>query len=151
MRNGCRIKTGERYRLPSEAEWEYAARAGSTTKYSWGNKKGRNRTNCDGCGSQWDDEKTAPVGSFSANAWGLHDMHGNMCRSGCRTAGTTGIGGRRRMASAWTSGDCKRRVLRGGSWYSRSRIPPRRPPRTGSPPADRISDLGFRVARTLAP
>ena len=109
---------GERYRLPTEAEREYAARAGSTTKYSWGNKKGHNRANCDGCGSQWDDEKTAPVGSFSPNAWGLHDMHGNVeewvgdCwNNRYRGAPTDG--------SAWTSGDCRRRVLRGGSWSSR--------------------------------
>ena len=71
-------QTGESYRLPSEAEWEYAARAGSTTMYSWGNAIGRNRANCDGCGSRWDDMQTAPVGSFSANSWGLHDMHGNV-------------------------------------------------------------------------
>ena len=70
--------TGERYRLPSEAEWEYAARAGSGTVYSWGNEIGRGRANCNSCGSQWDNKKTAPVGSFSPNAWGLHDMHGNV-------------------------------------------------------------------------
>ena len=71
-------QTGERYRLPSEAEWEYAARAGSVTKYSWGNEIGHSRANCDGCGSQWDDRQTAPVGSFGPNGWGLHDMHGNV-------------------------------------------------------------------------
>ena len=71
-------QTGERYRLPSEAEWEYAARAGSVTKYSWGNEIGINRANCRGCGSRWDDEQTAPVGSFGPNGWGLHDLHGNV-------------------------------------------------------------------------
>ena len=71
-------ETGQRYRLPSEAEWEYAARAGTTTAYSWGPDLGQNRANCDECGSRWDDALTAPAGSFAANAWGLHDMHGNV-------------------------------------------------------------------------
>ena len=71
-------KTGQTWRLPTEAEWEYAARAGSKTRYSWENDIGKNRANCDGCGSQWDNKKTAPVGSFNANAFGLHDMHGNV-------------------------------------------------------------------------
>ena len=142
-------QTGERYRLPSEAEWEYAARAGSTTKYSWGNKKGRNRANCDGCGSQWDDEKTAPVGSFSANAWGLHDMHGNVgewvqdCWNNRYRGAPTG-------GSAWTSGDCKRRVLRGGSWYDSPGLL-RSAFRDRYTTGIRYYYFGFRVARTLAP
>ncbi len=72
------LETGEPYRLPSEAEWEYAARAGTETAYSWGNEIGDNRANCFNCGSRWDNGQTAPVGSFGANAWGLHDMHGNV-------------------------------------------------------------------------
>lgn len=71
-------ETGKNYGLPTEAQWEYAARAGSSTKYSWGDEVGRNRANCDGCGSQWDNKQTAPVGSFAANAFGLYDMHGNV-------------------------------------------------------------------------
>ena len=72
-------QTGERYRLPSEAEWEYAARAESVTAYSWGNEIGRNRASCWGCQSQAVFRmETVPVGSFGANRWGLHDMHGNV-------------------------------------------------------------------------
>ena len=70
-------KTDKSYRLLTEAEWEYAARAGSRGKYTWGDEIGKNRANCDGCGSHWD-KQTAPVGSFQANAFGLHDMHGNV-------------------------------------------------------------------------
>ena len=71
-------QTGEPYRLPSEAEWEYAAWAGTRTRYSWGNEIVRNRANCHGYGSKWDNARTAPVGSFAANAFGLYDMHGNV-------------------------------------------------------------------------
>ncbi len=108
-------KTGGNYRLPSEAEWEYAARAGSTTKYSWGDDIGNNRANCRGCGSQWDDKRTAPVGSFPANAWGLHDMHGNVWEW-VQDCWHDGYEGAPTDGSAWTSGDCDWRMVRGGSW-----------------------------------
>ena len=71
-------RTGKRFRLPTEAEWEYAARAGTGTARHWGEAIGRNHANCDGCGSRWDDKQTAPVGSFKPNAFGLHDMLGNV-------------------------------------------------------------------------
>src|SRR6185436_13912074 len=70
--------TGKHYRLLSEAEREYSARAGSTTAYPWGDDIGQGKANCDGCGGQWDKKQTAPVGSFSPNAFGLYDMHGNI-------------------------------------------------------------------------
>ncbi len=135
--------------MPSEAEWEYAARAGSGTVYSWGNEIGRGRANCDGCGSQWDNKKTAPVGSFGANAWGLHDMHGNLWEwvqdcwnDSYRGAPTNG--------SAWESGNCSRRVLRGGSWnYNPRNL--RAADRSWGTTGDRIINNGFRVARTLTP
>ena len=70
--------TGRQYRLLSEAEWEYAARAGTQTVYSWGNDVGKGNANCNGCGSQWDYDRPAPVGSFAPNPFGLYDMHGNV-------------------------------------------------------------------------
>lgn len=90
--------TGKTYRLLSEAEYEYATRAGATTRYPWGDDIGKNNANCNGCGSQWDNKQTAPVGSFAANGFGLYDMAGNVW-------GWTG--------SAWISGDCSRRQIRG--------------------------------------
>ena len=141
-------ETGARYRLPSEAEWEYAARAGTETAYSWGNEIGSNRANCDGCGSQWDDEMTAPVGSFGANAWGLHDMHGNVWEwvEDCRHDSYAGAPA---DGSAWTTGgNCGRRVYRGGSWVNDPRNL-RAAYRVGFVAGGRFNALGFRVARTL--
>jgi hypothetical protein len=68
-----RIPVGSNYRLPTEAEWEYAARAGTTTAYWWGDEIGRGNANCAGCGSAWDNRAPAPVGSFRPNAFGLID------------------------------------------------------------------------------
>ena len=142
-------QTGERYRLPSEAEWEYAARAGTETAYSWGNEIGHNRANCYRCGSQWDREMTAPVGSFRPNVWGLHDMHGNVWEwvQDCwnktyQNAPTDG--------SVWGIGDCSQRVLRGGSWVS---LPGdlSSASRDWFATGNRDYSFGFRVARTVTP
>jgi len=142
--------TGQQYRLPSEAEWEYAARAGSSTKYSWGDEIGKNNANCDGCGSRWDDKSTAPVGSFAANAYGLHDMQGNVWEW-VQDVGHDNYQGAPTDGSAWLSGgDQRRRVLRGGSWNSYPLIL-RAASRYWGTPDDRISNLGFRVARTVNP
>jgi hypothetical protein len=115
--------TGKDYRLLSEAEYEYAARAGTQTVYPWGDDIGKGNANCRGCGSQWDAKRpigvlggeTAPVGSFAANGFGLYDMVGNVPEwtDDCYHASYTGapVDG-----TAWTGGDCGRRVVRGGGF-----------------------------------
>lgn len=141
-------KTNKPYRLLSESEWEYAARAGTETAYSWGDEIGAGRANCGGCGSQWD-RQTAPVGSFPANAWGLHDMHGNVWEW-VQDCWNQSYAGSPRDGSAWLSGICSVRVLRGGSW---SNLPSvlRATYRDGDTTGVRYDDSGFRVARTLTP
>ncbi|MDE0077675.1 MAG: SUMF1/EgtB/PvdO family nonheme iron enzyme [Caldilineaceae bacterium] len=138
-------KTRGKFRLPSEAEWEYAARAGTTTKYSWGDDIGSNRANCDNdnCGDSWD--YTAPVGSFPANAWGLHDMHGNVYEW-VQDCWNDNYEGAPTDGSAWTSGDCGRRVVRGGSWND-SAWNLRSAYRNRGARADRSHNLGFRLAQ----
>ena len=112
-------ETGRAYRLPSEAEWEYVARAGTTTDFWWGDSLGSNRANCDRCGSAWDDRQTAPVGSFSPNAFGLHDVHGNVWErvQDCRKDDYVGAP---RDGSAWEAGNCDWRGVRGGGWEEHS-------------------------------
>ena len=143
------LETGATYRLPSEAEWEYAARAGSATKYSWGNEIGANRANCDNdhCGDQW--KHTAPVGSFPPNGFGLYDMHGNV-REWVEDCWNGSYAGAPSDGVAWVSGDCAERVLRGGSWFSDPRDL-RAANRYRYPSGHRFDNVGFRVARTLTP
>lgn len=143
-------KEGARaYRLPSEAEWEYAARAGTTTRYSWGDAIGRNRANCYDCGSEWDDKRPAPVGSFAPNAFGLYDMHGNV-REWVADCWNDSYRGAPADGSAWTSGDCDSRVLRGGSW---SYLPQglRSANRNWLTPSVRNFIDGFRLVQDLNP
>ena len=144
-------ETGKAYRLLSEAEWEYVARAGSTTKYPWGNDVGTNKANCDGCGSQWDGKRTAPVGSFEPNAFGLFDTAGNV-EEWVEDCWNDSYVGAPSDGSVWTGGwfnKCELRVLRGGSWDHNPRLI-RSAYRFWSGTGDRYSDNdGFRVARTL--
>jgi formylglycine-generating enzyme required for sulfatase activity len=144
--------TGKTYRLLSEAEWEYAARAGSTTAFFWGEEIGKNHANCNGCGSQWDNRnnrRTSPVESFEPNAFGLYDMAGNVWQwvEDCYHRDYNGAPA---DGSAWTDGDCSRRVVRGGSWDITWESL-RSANRSDDTPVDRISHLGFRVGRTLLP
>jgi formylglycine-generating enzyme required for sulfatase activity len=142
--------TGEDYRLLNEAEWEYAARAGTQTVYYWGNDIGKNNANCQGCGSEWDDKKqTSPVGSFKPNQFGLYDMAGNVF-SWVADCVHNNYDGAPADGKAWTTGDCNRRILRGGSWtYTPQNL--RAAARAANTPAVRDSNSGFRLARTLNP
>jgi formylglycine-generating enzyme required for sulfatase activity len=156
-------ETGQRYRLPSEAEWEYAARGGTTTLRPWGDAPE------DGCESANTYDVTsdasyhlgwphsgcrdgfanlARVGLLQANAFNLNDMIGNV-REWVQDCATDSYVGRPRDARAWEwLGGCKNRIQRGGSWLtppagSQSAV------RTAAPEGDRSDDAGFRVAREL--
>ena len=158
-------ETREKYRLPSESEWEYAARAGAATARYWGEGESGQCRHANGADastkerySDWrwtvascrdGHAHTAPAGSFAANGWGLHDMLGNVwewtedCWNGSY-AGAPSDG------SAWEYGDCAERVLRGGSWLNSPSVL-RAANRFWYTTGDRVVDGGFRVARTLAP
>jgi len=143
--------TGKRYRLLSEAEWEYAARAGTSTAFYWGEEVGAGHANCSHCGTPWDGKQPAPAGSFAPNAFGLYDMLGNVwewvedCYHGTY-AGAPNDG------SAWVEAGCAERVVRGGSWVGLRQAPlPRSAYRDWRPPDGRTYGLGFRLARTLGP
>ncbi len=106
---------GKPYRLLSESEYEYATRADATTAYPWGNDIGKNNANCYGCYSQWNSGKTAPVGSFAPNRFGLHDMVGNV-PSWVEDCGHDNYKGVPTDGSAWLGdGNCSIHVARGGS------------------------------------
>lgn len=143
-------ETGKKYRLPTEAEWEYAARAESKAKYSWGEKPNARHANANE-DYDWPDDgyhkKTAPVATFSANDFGLYDMHGNVLewtqdcwKFNYQDSSPSG--------KAWQKGDCNKRVRRGGSWVT----PPeklRTSKRSWSSVTTKSSINGFRLAQDL--
>jgi formylglycine-generating enzyme required for sulfatase activity len=140
--------TGKTYRLLSEAEYEYAMRAGTTTAYSWGDDVGKNNADCDGCGSRWDNRRSAPVGSFAPNQFGLYDIVGNVFEwvEDCVHANYNGAPS---DGSAWIEGgNCKSRLVRGGSWYSTPNFL-RSTVRNAFLTSARGDYMGFRVGRTL--
>ena len=137
------------YRLPSEAEWEFAARAGTTTSRWWGNTLGTNNANCNGCGSKADDRVLTDVDSFSPNPFGLYGVLGNAWQwtADCWHKSYVGAPA---DGSAWLGDDCGKHVLRGGS-FDNVPVFIRSAARTagGGKDYDYSSLAGFRVARTL--
>ena len=139
-------KTGQTYRLPSEAEWEYAARAGTRTPFWWGRDAGAARAQCEGCGSPAS-RQTSSAASFRPNGFGLYDTAGNAAEfvedcwnDNYRNAPKDG--------AAWTSGDCHLRVLRGGNFTSKP-ADVRSSARFRYDSDVRYYANGFRVARDL--
>jgi formylglycine-generating enzyme required for sulfatase activity len=146
-------KTGRTYRLLSEAEWEYAARAGTVAAYPYADglspAKANYDASTDGTGpSDVNRQRTVPVGSFLPNAFGLYDMQGNVsewvedCWNDEYTTAAPTDG------SAWVKGDCKGHVVRGGSWED-SATELRSAARTGGAKDDRFYTDGVRIARSL--
>jgi formylglycine-generating enzyme required for sulfatase activity len=137
--------TGKPYRLLSEAEFEYAARAGTETAYPWSGEVGMH-ANCTDCSSHL--EQTMPVGSFAANPFGLYDMQGNVDEwvADCMHESYQGAPD---DGSAWTTPDCHGAAARGGSWAHDSESL-RSSSRNDYWPEFRAPFIGFRVARTLS-
>jgi len=146
-----RPSAGSPYRLPSEAEWEYAARGGTTTARWWGDDIGSNNANCNGCGSPWDYRVLADVTAFKANPFGLYGLLGNAWEWTADCWHLSYVGAPT-DGSAWRAKDCHKHAIRGGSWDN---VPVfvRSAARTGAGPNggeyDYSALAGFRLARDL--
>jgi formylglycine-generating enzyme required for sulfatase activity len=135
------------YRFPSEAEWEYAARAGTQTAYWWGDTMESNSAVCDACGNRWDNKQTAPVDNFQANPFGLYDMLGNAWEITADCWNKT-YSGATSDGSASVIANCQKYVMRGGSW-STDPWGLRSTSRSQTSPERRANYIGFRVAREI--
>ncbi len=138
-------QTGHKYRLPSEAEWEYAARANTQTDYFWGDNIGKKNANCYGCSGGYDNKKTAEVGSYVENAFGLHDMHGNVWEW-TQDCWHDRYNDAPNNGEAWEDNNCFSRVLRGGSWKTYPLFV-RSSNRDWFEPNKSSNQFGFRVVR----
>ncbi len=137
-------QTGKSYRLPTEGEWEYAARGGTATRFSWGDAILPNRANCWGCLPPEMFHWTLPVGSFAPNAFGLFDMEGNVWEL-TSSEWSDAYRGRDQAPSAFDARSGTR-AIRGGGWFNGP--PDIRPAnRGGVPPGDRYNTMGIRVVR----
>jgi formylglycine-generating enzyme required for sulfatase activity len=140
-------QTGKQYRLPTEAEWEYAARGGTSTRYWWGDQMRKGNANCKDCGEPWQQDAPADVGSFAANPFGLHDMNGSVWEwvSDCWH---TSYKGAPADGRSWDEPNCRVRVIRGGSWREGESYMPSST-RFKYDASVRHSQNGFRVAREV--
>jgi len=138
-------KSGRTFRLPSEAEWEYAALGGVATRFPWGDEIGQHRANCKECGSKWDNLSTAPVGSFKPNGYGLYDVAGNVYEW-CLDLMHPNYVGAPIDGSPWLTVDNPReeRIYRGAS-YQQPVVEMATTKRCWGEPMVRDSEHGFRV------
>jgi formylglycine-generating enzyme required for sulfatase activity len=139
--------TGRPYRLPTEAEWEYAARAGTATRFWWGDSIGQGKANCQDCGGEWDRARPVNIGSYSANPYGLHDMNGGVMEW-VADCWVQDYGGAPSDGSARTLPNCHQRALRGGSWRNDQSYATASS-RLGYDAGVRYYTNGFRIARDL--